>query len=105
MTTRGGARAGAGRKKKDRTPTDAATDAQDYLERVVRGEVDADAVRVSAARCLIQYERAKQRGPVPSKKPSELAEQEAKALEREVAAAFEERAKAIRNRHRRAADG
>lgn len=97
----GGRRAGAGKKRKDRTPTGAAAGAQDYLERVVRGEVEPDAVRVSAARCLIQYEQKKQRAPLRSKRPSELAAQEQKAVEQAVADAFADRAAAIRKKYGR----
>ena len=68
----GGARQGAGRKKKDRSGQDHFEDAQSYLLAVVQGLTPPDAIRVQAARTLIQYERAKQRAPVKSPSAAEL---------------------------------
>jgi glycine cleavage system H lipoate-binding protein len=93
---RGGKRPGAGRPKKDRTPEGVFDTAQEYLEAVVSGKIAPDAARISAARILIQYERAKQRAPVKSPPRGQLQTREKKAVEQAVSAEFERRAAEIR---------
>jgi len=64
MTAHGGARPGAGRKKKDRSEQDFFDDAESYLLAVVQGRTVPDVVRVQAAKALIAYQTAKKRAPV-----------------------------------------
>lgn len=92
----GGARQGAGRKKKDRSGQDHFEDAQSYLLAVVQGLTPPDAVRVQAARTLIQYERAKQRAPVKSPSAAELHQKSEVAVERAQRQDFEARAAKVR---------
>lgn len=47
--------------------------AEDYLLAVVKGLVPPDPVRVGAARALLPYVKARQRAPVKSRPPKELA--------------------------------
>ena len=95
---RGGYRPGSGRKKKDRTKQDFFTDAESYLRAVVMGLTLPDAVRVAAAKCLISYEKAKQRAPVKSPAPAELQKKSARDLETSIRADFEVKAIAIREK-------
>lgn len=104
MTTKshGGARPGAGRKPKDRTPDGQIFDtAEEYLEAVVRGTVQPDPARIQAAKCLISYQRTKERAPKKSPTPSELAKREITAIESKVADEFERKAAEIRKKHAR----
>lgn len=97
----GGARPGAGRKKKDRSGQDLFLDAQSYLLAVVQGTTPPDSVRVQAARTLIQYEQAKKRAPVKSPSPAELHQKTESDIESSAKAEFEEKAAIIRARHGR----
>ena len=96
---RGGKRLGAGRPKKDRTPTGVYETAQQYLEAVVRGTIPADPARIAAARVLIQYENAKTRVPVKSPRPTVLQHKELLADEEAQKAAFAQKAAKIRAKH------
>ena len=100
----GGSRPEAGRPKKDRTPAEGEVfkTAQDYLEAVVCGTVAPDALRISAAKCLISYQARKQRVPKPAPAPAALARSEARQAETEAAKAFEVVAAGIRKKHGRA---
>jgi len=75
-----------------------AFDAQGYLAAVVAGTVPPDPVRVSAARTLIAYEKARQRAPVKSPPPKQLAEHDKQAEERAMLDAWAEKAAAVRAR-------
>ena len=72
--------------------------AQEYLAAVVAGRVVADPVRVSAARALLPFERAKQRAPIKSEKPADLHRQSEKDAERAQLDAWERRTADIRAR-------
>lgn len=98
---RGGARPGAGRKKKNRDGQELFESAEDYLQAVVKGKTPPDAVRVQAARTLIQYERAKSRAPVKSPSPKKLQEQSQKDLEKSNLENFEVKAAKIREKYQR----
>lgn len=109
---RGGARPGAGRPKKckseapkspagapiDDSPSKAVLDAEGYLAAVVNGTEPADAVRVSAARALIQYQKPRQRAPVPSPTPKKRASMDKAADENALLDAWAKKAAAIRAR-------
>jgi hypothetical protein len=75
-----------------------AYDAEGYLQAVVAGAVPPDPVRVSAARTLIAYEKARQRAPVKSPPPRQLAAQDKVATERELLDAWAEKAAEVRAR-------
>lgn len=63
-------------------PSAAVISAEEYLVAVVSGAVPADAVRVSAARTLIQYQAGRQRRPLPPEKsPRQSAQIERRADE------------------------
>jgi hypothetical protein len=53
---------------------------------------------VSAARALIQYQKARQRAPVKSPPPRQLAENPARTEERDMLDAWAEKAAAVRAR-------
>lgn len=93
---RGGRREGAGRPRKDRTTQAFFDDAESYLEAVVKGLTPPDAVRVTAARALIQYQKVKQRAPIPSLPPLKLHNKEISGIERAKCLEFEEKAALIR---------
>ncbi len=97
----GGARPGAGRKRKDRTPQGHYESAEDYLRAVVRGDVAPDAIRVAAAKALIAYERAKQRAPVKSLSPGQLRAKTEMAIEESNVAEFHAKAAEILKKYRR----
>lgn len=99
MTGHGGARPGAGRKKKDRSNQLFFETAEDYLLAVVQGRVIPDAVRVQAAKTLINYETPKKRAPVSSLPPEKLREKTAKDVEKSRLSDFEEKAKRIRGKY------
>jgi len=96
---RGGKRPGAGRPKKNREKQGFFEDAESYLRAVVRGETTPDALRVSAARVLIRYQKAEQRAPVKSPSPGQLRKKTETAIERSNIAEFEEKAAAIRAKY------
>ncbi len=98
--THGGARPNAGRKRKDREKQDFFEGAQAYLLAVVQGRTLPDAVRVQAAKTLIQYETAKKRAPVKSPNPADLHKKTQADIEKAVAAEFEKKADLIRARYR-----
>lgn len=98
MAGHGGYRPGAGRKKKDRSEQDFFNDAESYLLAVVQGRTSPDAVRVQAAKTLIQYQQAKQRAPVKSKTPTQLHDQSLSSIQKAVSAEFEQKADEIRAR-------
>lgn len=93
---KGGYREGSGRKKKDRTDQAYYPDAESYLSAVVRGETEPDAVRVTAAKALIAYQKAKQRAPVKSPSPHRLREKTDSDIERNASEEFEKKAAVIR---------
>jgi hypothetical protein len=93
---RGGARTGAGRKKKNRSEQDYFDDAESYLLAVVQGRTLPDAARIAAAKTLIQYERARQRAPVKSPSPGQLHRKAVTSIERAKIAEFERKATIIR---------
>ena len=72
--------------------------AEDYLQAVVQGRAVPDPVRVGAARCLIQYERGRERGPVKSASPTELARRGEQDKEQELRDAWAETAAKVRER-------
>ena len=98
MNEHGGARTGAGAKKKDRSDQAFYADAESYLLAVVQGLTTPDAVRVQAAKTLIVYQQAKQRAPVKSKTPSQLHEQAIASVGKETDADFEKKAAKIRSK-------
>lgn len=101
---RGGARPGAGRPKKDRTPT-TPTDgqifetAEAYLAAVVEGTAEADPVRVRAASTLIRYQQTTKRAPKTSPTPKQLEKSERAAEDNVIASDFETKAAEIRRKH------
>jgi len=97
----GGARPGAGRKKKDRSKQDFFETAEDYLLAVVQGTTEPDTVRVQAARTLIQYQTARKRAPVKNPSPEQLHKRTESDLEKSNIADFEARAAKIRAKHAR----
>jgi cytochrome c556 len=100
MGEHGGHRPGAGRKKKDRGDQEFFEDAQSYLLAVVQGRTPPDAVRVQAAKTLIQYETAKKRAPVKSPSPSQLHEKTQADIEKTVADEFERKAEQLRSKYK-----
>jgi len=100
MTQHGGHRPGAGRRKKDRSGQKFYEDAQSYLLAVVQGKTVPDAIRVQAAKTLIQYETAKKRAPVKSPAPKELQQKMEQDTERGAAAEFEKKAEKIRAKYK-----
>ncbi|MBW2631256.1 MAG: hypothetical protein JRC90_05760 [Deltaproteobacteria bacterium] len=94
--SRGGARPGAGRKKKDRGKQVFFEDAESYLLAVVQGVTEPDSIRVAAAKALIAYQTAKKRGPVKSPSPGQLDKKTASSVEQAKLAEFEEKAVKIR---------
>ncbi len=84
---------------KDRSNQDRYDSAEAYLRAVVTGETAPDAVRVQAARVLIQYEAAKARLPVASPSKARLHEKALKASERAIIEDFEAKAAEVRLRH------
>ena len=101
MMEHGGKRAGAGRKKKDRSGQEFFDGAQSYLLAVVQGRTVPDSVRVMAAKTLIQYETAKQRAPVQSPAPAKLREKTHRDIEKNVAIDFEKKAAKIREKYQK----
>ncbi|MCX5810161.1 MAG: hypothetical protein NTX36_12470 [Proteobacteria bacterium] len=96
MTGHGGKRAGAGRKKKDRSEQGYFDDAESYLMAVVQGRTIPDAVRVQAAKTLIGYQQAKQRAPVKSPAPSQLHRKALSSVQKAASDEFEKKAIQIR---------
>ena len=99
---RGGKRPGAGRPKKIREISTSAgvyDTAEDYLRAVVRGEIPADAARITAARTLISYEKSKIRVPKESPAPRELHRKEQANNEANLLLDFERKAAKIKKRH------
>lgn len=94
----GGARPGAGTKRKDRSGQAFFDDAEAYLVAVVQGRTEPDAVRVQAARTLIQYEKARQRAPVKSLPPRKLHEKTERDVEKSRFADFERESAKVRAR-------
>jgi len=97
----GGARPGAGRPAKDRTPKDGEVqiqNAEHYLELVVTGQVVPDSLRIQAARSLLAYQRPKQRSHFPSLPPKQLAKKAARAEEQALEDEFQAKAKKIREK-------
>ena len=97
---RGGKREGAGRPKKDRSGQKYYPDAESYLEAVVSGEVDPDAVRVQAAKCLIGYQKAKARIKKKSPSAQKLEQQEVRDVENSRLLDFEEKAAKVRKKYK-----
>ena len=93
---RGGYRIGAGRKKKDRTPEGIFEDAEHYLTAVVCGLTRAEPARITAAKTLIAYQKARQRAPVKSPAPRDLYRKAISGIEKAKRADFEEKASEIR---------
>ncbi len=73
-------------------------DAEAYLTAVVQGLAPADPMRISAARTLIAYQRAKQRVPVKSATPTQLNKRETGDEERDLLEKWAEKAAAVRAR-------
>jgi len=110
----GGQRRGAGRPKGARNKRGSATtspapaptspapyaDAEAYLSAVVEGREIPDPLRLVAAKALIVFQRARQRVPIPSLPPSQLARRDALGAEDALAEEFARRAELIRARHR-----
>jgi hypothetical protein len=95
----GGARLGAGRPKKERPPTARQyEDAIAYLDAVVSGAEQPDAVRVAAAKALLPFQSPRKRAPVASAPPRQL--QQAAQLDAESAAREAWRAKSAEIRAR-----
>jgi hypothetical protein len=107
--THGGKRPGAGRKRKvaapkadsPQTSTGFYADAEAYLVAVVEGREQAEPARIMAAKTLIMYQRQRQRAPIASLAPRQLARTNATAAERDRIEAWERRAREIEAKHRR----
>ena len=100
--THGGARPGAGRPPKDRTPQGGEVEIQNaehYLELVVTGKIVPDSLRVQAARSLIQYQQPKRRAPKPSPSPKELVKKSARAEDKAMREEFQRKAAEVRERY------
>lgn len=97
----GGARKGAGRKKKDRSGQQYFPDAESYLEAVVTGIVEPDVVRVQAAKTLISYQQPKQRTKPKSETPRRLRAKEEATIETSNLLEFEEKAAKIRAKYKK----
>lgn len=82
----------------DASEAPAYIDAESYLMGVVQGLTPPDPVRVSAARALIQYQKARQRAPVKSPPPKQLAEHDKQAEERALLDQWAEKAAEVRAR-------
>jgi hypothetical protein len=99
----GGQRAGAGRPPKvprqPPNPDAAPLTAEEYLQRVVSGQEQPDAVRTRAALGLIRYQQPAQRAPLPTPPARELSQKAVRAVDKVVADEFEKRAAEIRARH------
>lgn len=100
---RGGARPGAGRKKKDRTPKGKFENAMEYLKAVVCGQIAPDALRVSAAKAILPYEAPKSRTKVESPSPKKLRSKEAAESEKSNLLEFEKKAAKIRAKYNKGA--
>jgi phage terminase small subunit len=61
-------------------------DAESYLEAVVRGSTPPDMRRISAAKTLISYQRARERAPVKSKTPTQMQQRKERDFSSEWAA-------------------
>lgn len=97
----GGKRVGAGRPPKVRAPaadSPVFASAEDYLAAVVAGTEPADPARISAARGLISYQRAKQRAPVKGATPTQLDRRDAQDTEKERLDAWARTAEKVRAR-------
>ncbi|MBP7766582.1 MAG: hypothetical protein KA113_15450 [Syntrophaceae bacterium] len=97
---KGGARPGAGRKKKDRSGQAFFDDAESYLLAVVQGRTSPDAVRVQAAKTLIAYQRPKTRAKPVSDPPKKMHDKEAREIQKTADDDFEKRAAAVIKKHR-----
>ena len=91
------ARAEAAGSKADSEPP-VFQDAESYLRAVVTGTVAPDPVRVGAARALLPFEKARQRAPIKSATPKQLARQDERNEEQALLDAWAERAAAVRAR-------
>lgn len=106
--THGGRRPGAGRKRKVAAakveapqPAGFYADAEAYLAAVVEGREQAEPARIMAAKTLIQYQRQRQRAPIASLAPRQLARTNATAAETDRAKEWERRAREIEHKHRK----
>lgn len=97
--SRGGVRPGAGRKKKDRTGQQFYENALEYLKAVTQGDVEPDALRISAAKAVLPYEAPKQRTKLKSARPDQLRQKEERAIEENNLLIFEEKAAKIRAKY------
>ena len=95
----GGRRPGAGRPKKDRAAQAFFEDAESYLLAVVQGCTIPDAVRVAAAKALIQYQKAKARTPMKSPSSSQLRRKTETDLEKSKIQEFETKAAKVRKKY------
>lgn len=73
--------------------------AEQYLERVVSGELPADPSRVRAALGLIRFQSIPKRAPLPAPPPAALQATARVQAERDAAADFVAKAAEIRKRH------
>ena len=64
----------------------------------MQGRTTPDAVRVSAARCLIRYQRAEQRAPLKGPTPTQLEKKAALNLEKAKLSEFEENVAKIKRK-------
>lgn len=99
----GGARPGAGRKRK--TGGVYAT-AYDFLVAVAQGiEQTSMEQRVAAARAVLPYEEPRRRAPLPSAAPKQMHLLAMRAEEADLVDTWEVRAAEIREEHARSTDG
>jgi hypothetical protein len=102
----GGARIGAGRKPKGDKATRAAAspkyaDPLAYLVAVACGDISGDGLRVAAAKAALPYTRPRERAPIESPPPKELARRGKTAAAVKDKTGWELRAAAIREKHER----
>ena len=97
----GGARKGAGRPRKQRPATSRAFEsAQAYLEAVIAGTEQPDALRIAAARALLPFQSAPSRAKASETAPREMRRRENQQAEEAARAAWRERSAAVRAKHR-----
>lgn len=99
----GGNRPGSGRppgsKTRPKPPATKFDDPLTYLIAVSRGEVEPDALRITAAKAALPYVAPKMRLPVESPPAQKLRKQSAKAAELAEQEAWRAKSAAIRRKH------
>src|SRR5690606_36199080 len=103
----GGKRPGAGRPKGSTSKPDKPAntdetrfdDPLDYLRAVACGEVEADALRIAAAKACLPFTSPKARAPVQSPAPKQLRRQTTLTAEQQAQAEWRAKSEEIRKRH------